>query len=158
MWSISPAKLLLYILVILVIIFSVILIRQMAPGSPSGISGGSPNPKNPDEICLKKHFETIIRRMDFPGENLADKPIIQYYYADWCIWCEKMRPIWEKIKKRAEKDKKLSDFVFLEQNQDECNAPGISGIPKIVKYHRGKISIFHNEYDYDSVYNFILSG
>ena len=72
------------------------------------------------------HFKAVLEHMDNP------KSTCTLYKAEWCGYCKKFKPKWEKCKN----DKELTDKVkFVEYDADddteECKKAGITGYPTI---------------------------
>lgn len=129
-----------------------------------------PTNENVAENYLILHYKKIAQR----NPDAKNKIIVQLHSTDWCKFCQKMKPIWEKATLRITNDPKFSDkFLFLEQNQDECNSPGIKTVPAIFKFIDGEndslcsqndqhpqpvLKKYENVYDVDELYNWILSA
>lgn len=106
---------------------------------------------------LLLHYKKIIER----NPNAKDKIIVQLHSTDWCEFCKKMKPLWEEAILRIKNDPNVSNkFLFLEQNQDECNSPGIKTVPAIYKFKNDENSLkkYENVYDTDNLHNWILTA
>ena len=82
-----------------------------------------------EKSCLLEHYKSLRKKMIIFDERHANKTIVQLHYTDWCPHCVEMKKIWKKLKKESYKN-----FIILEQNQDECNSPGIKYVPSIFKF------------------------
>lgn len=148
----SWLSILLIILIIVLVILCVSYWRRQRLGGLEDIVGEVPQEgilatgagKDDDEIsedkCLLEHFETIRRRMLLDGESVEDKVIVEMFYTEWCPHCKDMKKPWEEAQEKMEDD---SDYVFLEQNQDYSNSPGVPYIPYVVKHKPGDKQVHH---------------
>ena len=111
-----------------------------------------------EKDCLKKHYETIRRRIGIYNPQNKDNIIVQFHTTAWCPYCQKMTPIWNKLMEHVNNNPDFVKYTFLEQDQDECNAPGINKIPKIYKYVGDDLIEYKGYYDYDKLLDFVLNA
>jgi len=98
-----------------------------------------------------------LRKNELPVSILPEarnvEPVIVFFYAPLCGWCEKMKPDWKKfIKKSPIKYGEVStnDMMNYNSSPDE---PNIVGYPTIRLYNKGKLV---KEYDGDRSHKDIL--
>ena len=61
-------------------------------------------------------------------ENYSGRPIVVLHYTNWCGWCKKMKPIWEKVKAAN------PNMTFQEVDEDKAKNPWIKSYPTILLY------------------------
>lgn len=111
--------------------------------------------------CEKNHLLLHYKKIAERNPEAEGKIIVQLHATEWCEFCKKMKPIWEEMILRIKNDPKTAErFLFLEQDQDECNSPGIKKVPSIYKFDQGENSLvkYENVYDVDNLYNWVLNG
>lgn len=105
------------------------------------------------EDYLLEHYKTLKRRYENYNEKLGDKFIVQLHYTNWCPHCKEIVPVWKKLKE----DKKLAEHaVFFEQDQDECNSPGIKTVPTIIAFKDGVIYKYMGRRNVPSITDWIM--
>lgn len=57
-----------------------------------------------------------------------DEKILVLYHVDWCKWCQKFKPIWNKLK--SELNVKMVD-INCEKNKFVCDRDDVNGFPTI---------------------------
>ncbi len=111
--------------------------------------------------CATKYLLLHYKKIAQFHPNAKDKIIVQLHSTEWCKYCKQMKPIWEEAISRIKNDPNLDGgFLFLEQNQDECNSPAIKTVPAIFKFKTGENSLkkYENVYDVDALKNWILNA
>lgn len=83
--------------------------------------------------------KVVISKQYDKGQSLekaqaTGKPIIAFFYADWCGFCQKFAPVFNKIaKSRKIKQNFAIAYVNCEkpENQSHAQSFGISGFPTV---------------------------
>ena len=86
----------------------------------------------------------IIKMIEITNKNL-DKEILKSktsaivdFWAEWCIPCKMMAPVFEELAKFYGARIKFAK-VNTEENQEIATKFGISGIPTLLVFHKGEI-------------------
>lgn len=104
------------------------------------------------------HFKAVLEHFcegNKPGECNKSKCIL--YKANWCGYCKKFKPEWDKCKN----DKELTDKVeFIEyddkNNKKECESAGIKGYPTIhFTDSNGNVKPYDGKRTYADIRNFL---
>ena len=160
-----------FIIILLTIILFILLIfvirRSLIQQSKVIIGGGDRGGNRPQEKhndketckrsckidnCLLKYYEKLRKVLEKSDKDNKNKTIIQMHITKWCPHCDKLRTIWEKIKKNP----KFNKYVFLEKDQDEYNIVGITCVPTIIKYTPDHYLIkYKGRIDYDNLSKWI---
>ena len=86
--------------------------------------------------------------------GIKDKPVCILFYANWCHYCNLLKPKWNDIL-----NKYKNSNVFSVQDTEISklnNSYNIDGYPKIIISKNGEeISEFSGEQSYDNISNFI---
>lgn len=124
-------------------------------GSEKNIkSDKSDNSDHPDSLV--EYYNLLRERMENHDETIKDKTIVQLHYADWCMYCKKIKPIWQKLKRSAPHNPKLKHIKLVQLDQDTCVVPGIKTIPTLIKQTPdGKINKFSGEKNYRELFEWI---
>ena len=98
-----------------------------------------------------------LRKNELPVSVLPEarkvEPVIVFFYAPLCVWCEKMKPDWKKFTKKTPikyGEVSTNDMMNYHSSPDETN---IVGYPTIRLYNKGKLV---KEYDGDRGHKDIL--
>ena len=98
-----------------------------------------------------------LRKNELPVSVLPEarkvEPVIVFFYAPLCGWCEKMKPDWQKFTKKTPikyGEVSTNDMMNYHSSPDE---PNIVGYPTIRLYNKGKLV---KEYDGDRSHKDIL--
>ncbi len=88
-----------------------------------------------DKVSNVKH----VTRENFSREVLeSDIPVIVDFWAEWCMPCKIIAPIFEELAKEY-----AGKMKFVKVNVDEspelASSFGITGIPTFIVFHKGKI-------------------
>lgn len=77
----------------------------------------------------EKEFNEILKKSEA-------KPILIDFYADWCMPCQAIKPILEKIEKETE----IIEIVKInvDRNKELVNLFGITSIPTLILIKDGK--------------------
>ena len=81
------------------------------------------------------------------------KPVIVFFFAPGCVWCEKMKPDWEEFKNNSPIN---YSEVSMEEIMDYKPSPkeeSVRGFPTVRLYNKGKLV---KEYDGDRSHKDIL--
>jgi thiol-disulfide isomerase/thioredoxin len=141
------------IIILILFIISVVLLFVLKNMKFFGnIIGGA---EKKEDDCLKKHYETIRRRISMYNPQNKDNIIVQLHSTSWCPYCKKMLPIWNKLMEHVNNNPDFTNYTFLEQDQDECNAPGLESVPKIYKYVGNNLIKYSGHYDFDKLLDFV---
>jgi thiol-disulfide isomerase/thioredoxin len=81
-----------------------------------------------------------------------NETILVLFYADWCFYCKKFMPIWDKLEKNLKiKTKKIN----CPENEELCNKYDIQGYPTIKLFKNNQEIDFDKERTYDGVMEFV---
>lgn len=79
-----------------------------------------------------------INLSDFEKEVVGSKiPVIIDFYADWCMPCKMMAPVFEKLSQEY-KGKLKFVKVNVDENQDLSSNFEVQGIPALIITKKGK--------------------
>lgn len=76
---------------------------------------------------------------------------IHYYYTDWCGYCKRFKPIWEKTKSKLGKS-----ISFQSHNGETSNTDCVEGYPTIVAKRNGIISKYDGSPDSKLFHDFVM--
>jgi thiol-disulfide isomerase/thioredoxin len=87
--------------------------------------------------------ESIKKPESFSGSISGEKPVMILYYASWCGWCKKIKPVWEQLKETVKNNPELNNKVIITEIQCDVENPPekakkINGYPTIILEHNGK--------------------
>lgn len=85
-----------------------------------------------------------------------DSIVVGLHYTNWCGYCKRMKPIWEKLKKEFNTPE-YSGITMIENDEEKAPTPGIDHYPTIYKYRGGKMREYKGLADYDQLRTFILT-
>lgn len=78
-----------------------------------------------------------INEREFTNVIQSDKLVVVDFYADWCMPCRFLSPVLEKLSKQ------FRDVEFykinVDENQELAFEYGISSIPTVLFFRRGKV-------------------
>lgn len=111
---------------------------------------------------IQSNKPVVISKQYDKGRTLEkaktqDKPIIVFFYTDWCGFCQKFAPTFDKVIKHKEVKKKFAiAFVNCEnpENRDKIQEFQIEGFPTVyvIKNNGEKIKLENQKfYMHDSV-------
>ena len=95
----------------------------------------------------------------FDNNNNKNKKIIILHYATWCGYCNKLKPIWDEIKKYC----KDNEYTYYEVNHsvsdninvfptNDINIPlEIYSFPTIQIYNNNTFTIYEGERNYNNI-------
>lgn len=82
------------------------------------------------------------------------KSIIGFHYTNWCGYCKRMWPIWNKVKSNLE-----GKVMFIENEESPGNkTPGVTSYPTIISYRNGVANKYTGGYDYEQLRTWILKA
>lgn len=82
--------------------------------------------------------------------------VVTLHYTDWCSYCKRMKPVWEKVKQSLS-GPQYSGITFVENDEDKFPTVGVESYPTIVKLREGKARKYLGRADFDQIRKFILS-
>ena len=88
-------------------------------------------------------------------KKIENKKEYKLLYNEWCGFCNKIMPIWDKLEKEYGNEYKFTKIECSKQ-REECSKYTIQGVPTIFKEEKGKVIDSSVGYkDYDSLVKFI---
>jgi thioredoxin 1 len=81
------------------------------------------------ETQQKETFRDVIN---------GEKPVLVDFFADWCGPCKAMKPVLQELH-QAMGDKVRIIKLDVDRNPDTASAFGISGIPTLILFNKGKM-------------------
>lgn len=115
-------------------------------------------------------YETIVGSAD---PNVVHQPVKSYYktftkeqyganaivvglhYVDWCGYCKRMKPVWDKLKNDLSTTE-YSGVVMIENDEEAKPTPGVDSYPTIYKMRNGKMQKYKGRADYSQLREFVL--
>lgn len=80
-----------------------------------------------------------ITKENFKQEILeADKPVLVDFWAQWCVYCRRIAPAFDKIAKQQE-DKLVFAKINIDDVPDIAEEYGIDTIPTLLIFKNGKV-------------------
>ena len=82
------------------------------------------------------HLETI---------ETIDKPIVYYFYAEWCPHCKNFFPEWKKFVERIQNQKLDLEFQLINECNEKqlCKQYNITGFPTVILKINGLLNNHH---------------
>lgn len=107
--------------------------------------------------------ETNTKPESFSGSITGEKPVMILYYASWCGWCKKIKPVWEELKERVKNDPTLNSKVIVTEIQCDVENPPekakkINGYPTIILEKNGKEISYEGERTIEAFIEFIKNN
>lgn len=102
-------------------------------------------------VCILVLIYTKYYKESF----VASQTLITLHYANWCPHCQEMKPVWQAVKKNIQASR--SDIIFIENDEEQKQTPGIKDIPTIVAKKSNRIYKYIGGKNYDQLRNWILS-
>ena len=153
-------------MVFTIAIFVLLLVNTLRGGAgmPVGGPGGPGGPEGPGPEANAGGKAVVISTQYDKGQTLAKaraakKPIVAFFYTDWCGFCQRFAPTFAKITKdRAIKDKFAVAYINCEkeENQSDMQAYEVQGFPTVyvIKEDGTKVQLENSTFfDDDSVKN-----
>jgi thioredoxin 1 len=81
------------------------------------------------ETQQKETFRDVIN---------GEKPVLVDFFADWCGPCKAMKPVLQELH-QVMGDKIRILKLDVDRNPDTASAFGISGIPTLILFNKGKL-------------------
>lgn len=80
-----------------------------------------------------------ITKENFKQQVLeVDKPVIVDFWAQWCVYCRRIAPAFDKIAEQQE-DKLIFAKINIDDVQDIAEEYGIDTIPTLLMFKNGKV-------------------
>lgn len=79
----------------------------------------------------QRNFEPWLSRHDYTFVN---------FYAPWCVWCQRLHPVWEAFAEKVESDHLPITVVQVDcvENRDLCMQQKIQAFPLLRMFKRGQ--------------------
>lgn len=75
-------------------------------------------------------FENLGKRIDIQGEIKKGNVVFLKLHAEWCGYCKKLQPEWEKLEKKYENDTKIM-IADIEEKDEETLKRFMQQFPKV---------------------------
>ncbi len=88
----------------------------------------------------------------------AHKYTFVNFYAPWCVWCQRLEPVWEAFAERAEADKLPVSIVKVDcvENRDLCVSMKIQAFPMLRMFKAGEaMSDYRSDRTVDAFSEFV---
>lgn len=82
-------------------------------------------------------YSELQRKIEESKDAQTDQPFIAYYTAPWCQPCKTLYPMVAKLAEQLTGDFKVYQ-IDCEVHRDEVKAAGITSVPTMVLYNRGR--------------------
>lgn len=80
-----------------------------------------------------------ITKENFKQQILeADKPVLVDFWAQWCVYCRRIAPAFDKIAEQ-QKDKLIFAKINIDDVPDIAEEYGIDTIPTLLIFKNGKV-------------------
>ena len=120
----------------------------------AGDSAPAPKAQHEDngpEVVISKQYD---RGRSLAKARATKKPIVVFFYTDWCGFCQRFAPTFDKITKDREiKNKFAIAFVNCEkeENQKDMQDFGVQGFPTVfvIKKDGSKTQLENNTFFHD---------
>lgn len=82
---------------------------------------------------------------------MSNNIVVTLYYADWCPYCQRMKPVWNRVKS----ENQTPWMIFREVDGDVQDTPGISGYPTVRAVVSGVTYQYPGGADYNKLSSWI---
>ena len=105
------------------------------------------------QVELFKGTETSVKEM--PTSSSSSEFVM--YYADWCGYCQKAKPEFQKLMEDSDINKMGVNprMVDAEQNEAAAKADGVQGFPRFILKKNGKNIPYDGGYTYSEFVKFL---
>jgi len=108
-----------------------------------------------DNQDIKKEIEKTYNNTDVDSKYNLNQPTIIYFYAPWCDFCKKFKPIWEELKNNTDKNSVNFIEVNCDKKEDKCKKFKINEFPTIKLFYNDKMYSFNQELTLSNLIEFI---
>tara|TARA_B110000444_G_scaffold160962_2_gene150405 strand:- start:80 stop:574 length:495 start_codon:yes stop_codon:yes gene_type:complete len=97
--------------------------------------------------------------LDVDVDNIS----IMYFYTEWCPYCKKAQPEWDKFEQHVDNINSTNDYkvILSSINCDEkksiADKHGVEGYPSIKLFYKGKVHDFDAKVTKDNLVEFLNS-
>jgi len=76
----------------------------------------------------------------FPDYLRGHENVFANFYAPWCIWCQRLAPVWEAFAEEVEKDNLSIQVISIDcvENKDLCTEQQIQAFPTLRLFKNGE--------------------
>lgn len=114
-----------------------------------------------EEHQLKEGEHAVpIDQANFEGWLRDNHYVFVNFYAPWCIWCQRLEPVWEAFAERAEEDKTPISIVKVDcvANRELCMSQKIQAFPtlRVFKDSKAQPPDYRSDRTVDAFNEFVL--
>lgn len=101
------------------------------------------------KVSAKEGFDPVYKRQVNKTRH------VYLHYTNWCGFCKKMKPVWERVKEALS----TSGIEFHEVDEDIAKTPGINGYPTIEMLdENGYRRLYSGQIDFAQLRNWVAAA
>lgn len=112
-----------------------------------------------DSLLLNGIHARSVDAADFDGMMKENKYNFVNFYAPWCIWCQRLEPVWEAFAEKIDRERLAVNVVKVDcvANAQLCTSQNIQAFPTLRLFKDGKVvpGDYRSDRTVDAIFNFI---